>query len=295
MKELRVLVCNVHGIRQRRGQEDRMIEVLEEAKRQKRQIVVLTETHFDVAESIQFCEMAEEYGYACFSVTRAMKRFDTGSGGVTILVDVRIRAKEMRKSTLEDLIWVCLEIGKEKLYVGGIYLVPNTSSRANKVVNQIAEMEQDIATYCLDGRILVAGDWNCKIGQLDSEIGDRVWTRRSVSDTIDTRGKHIMGVMNALQMVVLNGIRDTIAQYTCKTWQSAERESRQGIDDYIAVSADIVGECQTWNTNKICATCLRQIILDWHAQSTCPGTKQFTKIGKVRNSRERRTSEMWLE
>ena len=35
MKELRVLVCNVHGIRQRRGQEDRMIEVLEEAKRQK--------------------------------------------------------------------------------------------------------------------------------------------------------------------------------------------------------------------------------------------------------------------
>ena len=90
------------------------------------------------------------------------------------MVDVRIRAKEMRKSTLEDLIWVCLEIGKEKLYVGGIYLVPNTSSRANKVVNQIAEMEQDIATYSLDGRILVAGDWNCKIGQLDSEIRQSV-------------------------------------------------------------------------------------------------------------------------
>ena len=105
----------------------------------------------------------------------------------------------MRKSTLEDLIWVCLEIGKGKLYVGGIYLVPNTSSRANKVLNQIAEMEQDIATYTLDGRVLIAGDW-----KQDWTTGfgsrDRVWTRRSVSDTVDTRagrGKHIMGVMNA--------------------------------------------------------------------------------------------------
>ena len=140
MKELKVLVCNVHGIRQRRGQEDRMVEVVEEAKRQKRQIVVLTETHFDVADSIRFGEIAEKNGYACFSVTRAMKRFDSGSGGVTIMVDLSMRAKEVRRSTLEDLIWVCLEVGKEKLYVGGVYLVPNTSSRADKVRNQLAEL-----------------------------------------------------------------------------------------------------------------------------------------------------------
>jgi hypothetical protein len=58
-----------------------MVEVVEEAKRQKRQIVVLTETHFDVADSIRFGEIAEKNGYACFSVTRVMKRFDSGSGG----------------------------------------------------------------------------------------------------------------------------------------------------------------------------------------------------------------------
>ena len=132
MKELKILVCNVHGIRQRRGQEDRMLEVVEEAKRQKRQVVVLTETHFDVDDSSRFAEIAEKSGFATFSVTRVMKRFDSGSGGVTIMVDLNIRAKEVKRSTQEDLIWVCLEIGKEKLYVGGVYLVPNTSSRANK-------------------------------------------------------------------------------------------------------------------------------------------------------------------
>ena len=115
--DLGVLVCSVHGVRQHQGQEDRMIEGVEEARRQKKQIVVLTETHFDVADSIRFYEIAEQNGYASFSMTRTMKRFDSGSGGVTILVDMKIRAKEVRKSTLEDLLWVCLEVGKEKLYV----------------------------------------------------------------------------------------------------------------------------------------------------------------------------------
>ena len=240
MMDLGVLVCNVHGIRQHRGQEDRMIEVVEEARRQKRQIVVLTETHFDVADSIRFYEIAEQKGYTSYSVTRTMKRFDSGSGGVTILVDVKIRAKEVRKSTLEDLLWVCLEVGKEKLYVGGIYLVPNTSSRANKVQDQIAELEQDLALYRMDGRVLLAGDWNCKIGEIASDVGDRLWTRQSVSDTSDTRGKHIMDMMNAASMVVLNGIRGTVAQNTFHEWHTAG-ESRQGINDYIAVSADMIG------------------------------------------------------
>ena len=84
MKELKILVCNVHGIRQHREQEDRMVEVVEEAKRQKRQIVVLTETHFDVDDSSRFAEIAEKSGFATFSVTRVMKRVDSGSGGVTI-------------------------------------------------------------------------------------------------------------------------------------------------------------------------------------------------------------------
>lgn len=240
MMDLGVLVCNVHGIRQHRGQEDRMIEVVEEARRQKRQIVVLTETHFDVADSIRFYEIAEQKGYTSYSVTRTMKRFDSGSGGVTILVDVKIRSKEVRKSTLEDLLWVCLEVGKEKLYVGGIYLVPNTSSRANKVQDQIAELEQDLALYRMDGRVLLAGDWNCKIGEIASDVGDRLWTRQSVSDTSDTRGKHIMDMMNAASMVVLNGIRGTVAQNTFHEWHTAG-ESRQGINDYIAVSADMIG------------------------------------------------------
>jgi hypothetical protein len=36
-----------------------MLEVVEEAKRQKRQVVVLTETHFDVDDSSRFAEIAD--------------------------------------------------------------------------------------------------------------------------------------------------------------------------------------------------------------------------------------------
>ena len=87
-----------------------MIEVVEEARRQKRQIVVLAETHFDVADSIKFYEIAEQNGYASCSVTRTMKRFDSGGGGVTILVDVKIRRSANWAKTIRTILILILSL-----------------------------------------------------------------------------------------------------------------------------------------------------------------------------------------
>ena len=67
------------------------------------------QTHFDVRESEEFKKMAIEYGYRSYSITRYMRRFDHGSGGVTVLVCEDLRSKEVKKSKHEDMLWVCVE------------------------------------------------------------------------------------------------------------------------------------------------------------------------------------------
>ena len=49
-----------------------------------------------------------------------MRRFDKGSGGVTIMVDKQLRSREIRKSKLEDLMWVEVDVGREKIVIGDI-------------------------------------------------------------------------------------------------------------------------------------------------------------------------------
>jgi len=75
----------------------------------------------------------------------------------------------------------CVEGGDEKLFVGGIYIVPTSSSRARKAEELIQELAEDIARYQQEGTVMVGGDWNCKIGEIQSEAGDRIYERQSVS------------------------------------------------------------------------------------------------------------------
>ena len=46
-----------------------------------------------------------------------------------MLVCEDLRSKEVKKSKHEDMLWVCVEGGDEKLLVGGIHIVPTSSSR----------------------------------------------------------------------------------------------------------------------------------------------------------------------
>ena len=64
-------------------------------------------------DSEEFKKMANEYERS-YSITRWMRRFDHGSGGVTVLVCEDLRSKEVKKSKHEDMLWVCVEGGDEK-------------------------------------------------------------------------------------------------------------------------------------------------------------------------------------
>ena len=67
--------------------------------------------------SIEFEKIAEKKGYKTYSVTRWMKRYDSGSGGVTIMIDKQFQSKERKKSKMEDMLWVSMDVGKEKWFV----------------------------------------------------------------------------------------------------------------------------------------------------------------------------------
>jgi hypothetical protein len=77
---------------------------------------------------------------------------------------------------------------------------------------------------------LLAGDWNCKVGTEESIAQEKVFLRESVSEIADARGKRMIELLNLSDVVVLNGVQETKAQYTCRATPG------DGIDDYIAVS-----------------------------------------------------------
>ena len=92
---MRIVTCNANRLRDN----DLMREVVEEMNRRKVHIVIWTETHFEQKHSIEFEKIAEKKGNKhILCVTRWMKRYDSGSGGVTIMIDKQFQRKERKKA-----------------------------------------------------------------------------------------------------------------------------------------------------------------------------------------------------
>src|SRR4051812_48673304 len=100
------------------------------------------------------------------------------------MVDKQLQSREMRRS---KKIWVRLEIGQERVFIGGTYLVPEASSRCRKAEHLVEEIGKDVARYAREGEV-VAGDWNCKIGRLASLVRGREFERENISRRTDRRG-----------------------------------------------------------------------------------------------------------
>ena len=58
--------------------------------------------------------------------------------------------------------WVEVDVGREKIVIGGAYLVPESSSRGRKAKQLVEEIGRDVARFALEGEVMIAGDWNCR-------------------------------------------------------------------------------------------------------------------------------------
>ncbi len=107
-----------------------------------------------------------------------------------------------------------------------------------------------------EGKVIIMGDFNSRIGNLDSIVQDNenfYNFKRNVSDHSPigesyTRGQQLILTFNAANMVVLNGV-DSGGGFTFKN-----TEDKKSMIDYIVVSDNIIlptlPSTSTPNTNS---------------------------------------------
>ena len=60
--------------------------------------------------------------------------------------------------------------------------MPESSSRGRKAEQLVEEIGRDVARFALEGEVMIAGDWNCKIGRLPSVAREKEYVRHVRSD-----------------------------------------------------------------------------------------------------------------
>src|SRR3569623_1212828 len=154
---------------------------------------------------------AKEYRWVCVD-----KRSKHGGLGFMIRKDIQAERMKIKDSRV---LWVKL-IGECPVFIGGIYRSP-----ASSVGDFLRNLKNDIARLQQVGLVIVIGDFNARVGNTpsvlnledhESNFEERVVIQRTTEDKQRKRsGFEVMNTMDALNMVVLNGVREK-AEFTCR-------------------------------------------------------------------------------
>ncbi len=95
-------------------------------------------------------------------------------------------------------------------------------------------IQEDIRFFKQKGAVIVMGDFNRRIGKLPSVVREQqIYLHRKSQDKQVKQGRLLMEVMNACDMVVLNGLEEE-AQFTF------ENDQGESLIDYIGLDVDLV-------------------------------------------------------
>ncbi len=129
-----------------------------------------------------------------------------------------------------------------------VYICPDGSTRDNDFRRQLMELEVDIVEFRKKGLVVCMGDFNSRIGSINSVLtyGERcvVIERTSEDNKIDgsalERGHQFVDSMNACNMVILNGV-DNMAEYTFEVRNRKSTVDLLIVDDRIFQQGDYRG------------------------------------------------------
>ena len=141
-------------------------------------------------------------GYRWFGNNRLniSKRAVRGSGGVGILIKDSLFNKysiDIVDKNYEDIIWVSCTQTKDPdqvLYICVCYLPPASSSRGDKSHEFFDILKQQILQFQVNGEIIICGDFNARIGNLNDNLGNTepVPQRECLDTVINSHGRQLV-------------------------------------------------------------------------------------------------------
>jgi hypothetical protein len=140
-------------------------------------------------------------------------------GGVMLIARDDLEPKKMKR-TIDDLMWVRMKRkGGGLMFVAVIYLPPGNRWRTSNE-KRLQHLEAGILLYGSQGQVVVMGDMNMRVGELTQTIeleeGKEVVIERVSDDKKVTRdGKDLVERMNAMGMVLMNGVDGRGKECTC--------------------------------------------------------------------------------
>ena len=145
------------------------------------------------------------------------------------------------------------------------------------------QVAQDAKGFMKTAQVVVAGDFNARIGEMENKVGKKeVRQRRSQDVEVDGRGKTLMKAMNKSGLYVVNGVKGK-ADYTyeCKTGGSV-------IDLIWVPVAAKVGVCEEWAEASCCLGDHALVAVEIQGQSE-------EKVVKVRKEGWNRVNKEWKD
>ena len=136
-----------------------------------------------------------------------------GSGGVGFFVHVSVRVVRVGRGQHDGLMWLEVERMGEVSRIVNLYLVPSGSTRHRHNDDVLGEMERLMGQWPERGRVVV-GDWNGRVGEIASVVTNEEEEKRGRfvdlgvcrDKTVNEQGKRVLNLMNAWNMVVMNGV-----------------------------------------------------------------------------------------
>ena len=171
-------------------------------------IFCITETHLDEKRERLLISIFEDK-FECISrIREERKRGDYGSGGVAVMIrKTKGKIKTIKRKGADGILWVEVEGTGRKMFVAVVYIVPTKSTRYVKNTELRRELEEDIMRYKQEGMVMVMGDLNSRIGEIEHH-------RRNKDIEVNENGREWMALTRATGMTILSGLNET-ADYTC--------------------------------------------------------------------------------
>ena len=216
---LRIGFWNIHGFKSRSlGNKLKLHEVKKDIS--KYDICGLAETHSDLGSNLSI------EGFKCYSKHRPISK-NKRHGGISLYIKRDIsKGVKILNTNNKNVIWCKLDKSffnlPKNIYLGTIYFSQSIYENS-KGEDYIADLEQDIVDFSMNGDIIIQGDFNARTGILQEFIKDddnsKIFCeslpddyvanvadfRQSLDKTIDARGTQLIELCIVNNMRILNG------------------------------------------------------------------------------------------